>query len=95
MNNRTISPAVARAKPGRVLATAAAISLAALIAQPAFADHDGDRGGDRSGDHAGHGRGNEHRRAGHYRYPVYRPEPIYYPRQESPGISLFVPLWNR
>jgi hypothetical protein len=39
------------------------------------------------------GRGNEQeRREHHHRYPVYAPPPAYYPRQASPGISLFFPL---
>ena len=84
-----------RSKGGGLLAAAIAISLAGLIAQPAFADHDNDRGGRDEGDRHGDRRGNEHHRSEHRRYPVYAPEPIYYPRQESPGINVFIPFWDR
>jgi len=88
MKTHTNRPAGARSKRGGVLAAAIALSLAGLIAQPALADHDNDRGG------RGRGRGDEHHRVEHRRYPVHRPEPIYYPQQESPGINLFIPLWH-
>jgi hypothetical protein len=65
-----------------VFATAVGI----LPARPAFADHD-DRGG------RGHERGHQHwRRDEHRHYPVYAPPSVYYPRQASPGITLFIPL---
>jgi hypothetical protein len=87
MNSSMKRPARVRSKGGGLLAAGITMALAGLIAQPALADHDNDRGG--------RGRGDEHHRVEHRRYPVYRPEPIYYPRQESPGINLFIPLWNR
>ena len=86
-----------RARPNvRGLLTAAvAVSLVGLIAHPAYADNDrGDHGGDRHGDRD-RDRGNDRHRVEHRRYPVYAPAPVYYPREESPGINLFIPLWNR
>jgi len=87
----------ARARPNRrhLFAAVIAVSVAGLIAQPAFADG-GDRGdhGDRQGDRHDE-RGNAHHRSERHHYPVYTPEPIYYPRQESPGINVFIPFWDR
>ena len=80
-----------RSNRGGLLAAALTISLAGLVAQPAFADGD-DHGGHQGNRHDEHG--NDHHRNEHHRYPVYTPEPIYYPRQESPGISLFIPFWG-
>ena len=93
MNSFIQRPRGARSQRGGLFAAAIAISFAGLIAAPAFADHDNDRGarGGHEGDrHEERGRA-EHR----HRYPIYAPDPIYYPRQESPGITLFIPLWDR
>jgi hypothetical protein len=86
---------------GVKLLVACTVSLATLLAQPAFADHDNDRDARGEREHSDRGydrgreRGHERGRSGHYRREIYRPEPVYYPRQESPGISLFFPFWDR
>jgi hypothetical protein len=76
----TLRSPPARVRPGRL---AASIAIAAAVAMvpigAAFADHDRDRG-------RGHDRGHDHGR-----YRVYAPPTVYYPRVESPGISLFFP----
>lgn len=91
MHSSTQRAPRARSTGRGLLAAAIAVSLVGLIAHPACADNDrGDHGGDRRGD-----RGNDRHRVEHRRYPVYAPAPIYYPREESPGINLFIPLWNR
>jgi len=87
-----------------VLLAAAVVSLASLAAQPAIADHDNDRGahGDRGresrdwrGDHDRSEHGDDRRRSAYRRYEVYPTDPVYYPRQASPGITLFFPFWDR
>jgi hypothetical protein len=81
---------------GVALLAACTVSLATMMASPAYADHDNDRGerGER-GEHQRSDRGHERHHSGHHHYQVYAPGPVYYPRQESPGISLFIPLWDR
>jgi hypothetical protein len=72
------------------LAAALAVVIGAIPMKPAFADNDRndrDRHGDRRDRDRGHDRGR-----GHYRYHVYAPPPVYYPREESPGIRLFFPI---
>jgi len=79
-----------------VLITACAISIGALITESAFASIDDEHGAQEARDHHDRGEHGEYRHQGErHRYPVYAPEHIYYPRQESPGITLFVPLWDR
>ena len=81
-----------------VLAFATVASV--LPSQRAMADDRGygDRGyGDHGyGDHGrgdrGHDRGRHSGRWHERRYPVYVPPPVYYPRDESPGISIVFPF---
>ena len=80
--------------------------ISVLSISSALADHGNGHGwGNRGGGDYGHqeGRG-EHNGYGHggyrpryqypynYAQPVYVPPPVYYPPQQSPGISLFFPL---
>lgn len=63
-----------------------ASALAALPARPALAD-------DHEGRDRGHERGYQHGRWDeHHRYRIYAPPAVYYPREASPGITLFIPF---
>ena len=75
------------------MALALATVLGALPARPALADdHDDHEGHDR-GYERGYEHGHEHRRWDeHQRYRIYAPPAVYYPREASPGISLFIPF---
>ena len=76
-------------------------AISALSISPAFADREGHGwGGGGRGDHqewrgnggGGYGRRYQQLQPYGYAQPVYVPPPVYYPRQQSPGISLFLPL---
>ena len=80
------------------LILASAISLSSL--SPALADHGNGHGWDNRGGNRGHQqwRGDRdgyggyrpiYRQSYSYAQPVYVPPPVYYPPQQSPGISLF------
>lgn len=58
------------------------------------ADHDQHSGhhGNTADSRRDHNRGHDRERHAYHRYPVYAPPPVYYPRHESPGISLFFPF---
>jgi hypothetical protein len=63
--------------------------IGAMPASPAFA-RDNDRRDVHRDDH--HDRNERGYRRPYYAAPVYAPAPVYYPPQQSPGISLFLPL---
>ena len=68
------------------LAIVSASALGVLAAQPVLAD-------DQEGDGHGHERGHRHERADeHHRYRMYAPPAVYYAREASPGITLFIPF---
>jgi hypothetical protein len=70
-----------------------AMALAALPVLPALADHEGQNERAHYNDRNDRGRSDDRRgHEAHRRYPVYAPAPVYYPRHESPGISLFFPI---
>lgn len=84
-----------------------ALAICGLSISPAFADHDDDhehgnhygqnewhRDHDDYGNRYGNGYGDGYRYQQPYRYaqPVYVPPPVYYAPQQSPGVSLFLPL---
>jgi len=77
--------------------------IGVLSISPALADHDnghgrGNRGGNHGhqewrGDHDGYrGYRPGYQQPYNYAQPVYVPPPVYYTPQQSPGISLFLPL---
>ena len=86
------------------LALAALVGGLALLPTAASAadrgnDHGNGRGHDDHGPresrdhhHDDYGRRFDHGGAYHYAQPVYVPPPVYYEPQQSPGISLFLPL---
>jgi hypothetical protein len=84
-------PTLNRSLAGRRLGLIAfALALASVVSvtavRPAVADQrDGDDRGRREHEEQRHGHRHEH-------HPIYAPAPIYYPRHESPGISLFLPF---
>jgi hypothetical protein len=85
--------------PGRANAAALALSTLLLLSvagPPAWADRDGRRGAHERRDDGGrHDRGRhggERERERHHHYATYAPPPVYYPRHESPGISIFFPI---
>jgi hypothetical protein len=66
------------------LTLAVAVSLAPLRSAVA------NRG---EGDDRGRHEQEQHRHRSHREHhPVYAPEPVYYPRHESPGVTLFLPF---
>lgn len=68
------------------LALVFATALGALPVRSALADdHDGRNHGHERGYQ--HGRWDEHRR-----HRIYAPPAVYYPREASPGITLFLPF---
>jgi hypothetical protein len=71
-------------------AAALAVVIGATPMAPAFADNDRNDRNDRN--RHGHEHDHDRGRGHHYRYPVYVPPPVYRPRYESPGITLFFPI---
>jgi hypothetical protein len=94
--------------PGRYITgsalkrVAVAVAFAAIVSslplRVAFADDNDRRGQDQHQDRGrydnqDHGRRGPPPRASRYhRYPVYAPPPVYYPRDDSPGIRLVFPI---
>jgi len=78
----------------------AIVSASGAFADPGRGQQDRDHEQRRGDDHRGDDRrgGRQHRPVYHrgpdirYAQPVYVPAPEYYPPQQSPGISLFLPL---
>lgn len=93
---RDVGSAPGRSLPGTgtrfalVLAVVAAFTLAPV--RPVLADHDDDRGHERDAGHRRDQNRDHGRREDYRRYHVYAPPPVYYPREASPGISLFLPF---
>ena len=88
-----------------MIALAGLVVIGGTAVRPAFAE--GNEGNDRRAEQQRQDRHreparNEHDRRGdrdHQRryvpepvYPIYAPPPVYYAPQQSPGISLFLPL---
>jgi hypothetical protein len=75
-------------------------AISALSISPAFADRGWGGRGDHQewrGGYGGryqqpYGYGGRYPQPYGYAQPVYVPPPVYYPRQQSPGINLFLPL---
>ena len=85
-----VHPRRSRGGPPISLAVALMAVISVAPVNPALADHDNGR--DRGHEHGrgyerAHERYHEHR---HYR--VYAPPPVYYRREASPGVSLFLPF---
>jgi hypothetical protein len=55
------------------------------------AQHRSDRHDDR-GRHDQRYRHYEYQQPHYYNPPIYTPPPVYYPREQSPGVSLFLPF---
>ena len=77
-----------------VMALAVASVMGAMAVTPALARDNDDRRGHRDN---GRHRGERHEyrpvyRQPYYSEPVYAPPPVYYAPQQSPGISIFLPL---
>jgi len=73
--------------PGIALAVAVAAVVSILPLSQALADNDGRHGNDSRGR-----RGPPPRMSRYHHYPVYAPPPVYYPRDDSPGIRLIFPI---
>ncbi len=95
MNSHNRRTGLARTLVGaQVLGVVMTAALGLAPVQQAVADdHRGDERGD---DRRQHDRGRGHQE--HWqsrrepRYPVYIPPPVYYPRHESPGVTLVFPF---
>jgi hypothetical protein len=94
--------------PTKIIVALAFLSLVGGLSVAPVFSKDGDddrRGHEDKGWHKGESRGYYedrrdwrpayqpvYREPYHYSQPVYAPAPVYYPPQQSPGISLFFPL---
>ena len=82
------------------MALAVASVMGGMAITPALAKDNHDRQGHRdNGRHNGRGDRHEYRPVyqppsyySYYSQPVYAPPPVYYAPQQSPGISIFLPL---
>ena len=87
---RNFTPAISKT----VMALAVASVMGAMAVIPALARDDDRRGHRDNGRH--HGERHEYRpvyrQPYYYSEPVYAPPPVYYAPQQSPGISIFLPL---
>jgi len=71
---------------GRIaLALAVGFAIGLVPLRSAIADH-------QDGDDRGRREHEQRHRSHHEHHPVYAPPSVYYPRHESPGISLFLPF---
>ena len=102
MNTPTTQAGTSRPKTiGIALALVLATAMGGMVVAPALAKDEGhDRGRQAKAVHdRGHDRGYDDRGrreygygARYYQEPVYVPPPVYYAPEQSPGISIFLPL---
>jgi hypothetical protein len=88
---RNFRPAISKL----VMALAVTSVMGAMAVTPALArDYDDRRGHRDNGRHRGerHDYRPVYRQPYYYSEPVYAPPPVYYAPQQSPGISIFLPL---
>jgi hypothetical protein len=79
-------PAIGKAVTALALASVMGISVAPALAR------DNDRHDGRRHERDWREHRPEYRRPYNYSQPVYVPPPVYYAPQQSPGISIFLPL---